>query len=175
MTLDVFQIPILIVPEERSTLHARFNGQTCTIKIPSALLNKKRQLILPVDHIYWRVLGQTTLPDLKQQTDRLNELHFGFSYHAVRFHRQFRRWGSCSTLRNINLSHRLIGAPTQLTDYIIIHELAHLKHLNHGKEFWGLVKSAGMNPVSARKEITLYGNEWWVKYQDWRRKLAKII
>jgi predicted metal-dependent hydrolase len=173
--MDVFQIPIILVPEERSTLHACFNGETCIIKIPKVLLTKKRQLVIPVDLIYWRVLGQRALPALKQQTARLNELHFGFPYRAVRFHRQFRRWGSCSTLRNINLSHRLIGAPSHLTDYIIIHELAHLKHLNHGKEFWALVKSAGTNPASARKEITLYGNEWWEKYQDWRWKLGKNI
>jgi predicted metal-dependent hydrolase len=173
--MDIFKIPIVLVPEERRTLHASFDGQTCVIKFPKALWWKKRQLVLAVDRIYWRVLGQTALPDIKRQTARLNELHFGFSYRAVRFHRQFRRWGSCSTLRNINLSHRLIGAPSHLTDYIIIHELAHLQHLNHGKEFWALVRGAGMNPASARHEITLYGNEWSKEYREWYLKLAKNI
>ena len=173
--MDVFQIPIQLVPEERSTLYASFNGITCAIKFPVSLLAKKRQLIPAIDRIYWRALGQTALPDLKRQTAMLNEHHFGFSYRAVRFHRQFRRWGSCSALRNINLSHRLIGAPSHLTGYIIIHELAHLKHLNHGKEFWALVRGAGVNPVSARHEITLYGNEWSKKYRDWYLNLAKIL
>lgn len=49
------------------------------------------------------------------------------------------RWGSCSSLGNINLSLWLMLAPQELVDYVIIHELAHLNEMNHGPRFWAEV------------------------------------
>lgn len=50
-----------------------------------------------------------------------------------------RRWGSCSSAGVITLNWKLIMLDISLVDYVIIHELAHLKHMNHGKAFWALV------------------------------------
>ncbi|MBF0865524.1 MAG: SprT family zinc-dependent metalloprotease [Gluconobacter potus] len=49
------------------------------------------------------------------------------------------RWGSCTRQGRIMLSWRLLMAPTEIRDYVVIHELAHLKHFNHGPDFWALV------------------------------------
>lgn len=49
------------------------------------------------------------------------------------------RWGSCSSKRNININWRLIMAPFNVMDYVILHEVCHLKHLNHSSSFWKLV------------------------------------
>jgi predicted metal-dependent hydrolase len=46
------------------------------------------------------------------------------------------RWGSCSQLRNLNFNFRLVLAPPAIVDYVIVHELCHLKELNHSKLFW---------------------------------------
>jgi len=51
------------------------------------------------------------------------------------------RWGSCSSLGNINLSWRLILAPPEHCDYVIFHELAHLKHHDHSSLFWNFLRS----------------------------------
>lgn len=61
------------------------------------------------------------------------------SYNAVKIKDQRSRWGSCSDKRNLNFNWRLIMMPQQVMDYVIIHELCHLKHLNHSKDFWNMV------------------------------------
>jgi predicted metal-dependent hydrolase len=50
------------------------------------------------------------------------------------------RWGSCSTTRAISFSWRLILAPPFVLDYVVAHEVAHLRHMNHGARFWALVR-----------------------------------
>ena len=172
--MDVFKIPIIVIPEERRDLRGGLLDGSCYIRIPRQMLKNKRLLAEMIDKIYWRVMGKAAQPDLERKTAELNRLHFGFEYRKVRFHRQFRRWGSCSSLKNINVSHRLIGGPERLLDYVLIHELGHLQHQNHRKEFWNLVKAAGWNPATARQEIIEYGKEWYFRYQGWYKGILKI-
>lgn len=63
------------------------------------------------------------------------------SYKKVSLKTQKTLWGSCSNINNINLNYLLIGAPISVIDYVIVHELSHVKHKNHAKDFWALVES----------------------------------
>lgn len=66
---------------------------------------------------------------------------FGFSYNAIKIKNISSRWGSCSATNNINLSIYLMKLPDELIDFIILHELCHTKHKNHGKRFWAELES----------------------------------
>ncbi len=64
---------------------------------------------------------------------------YNFTYNRVAIRDQRSRWGSCSSKQNLNFNYRLIFLPPELFDYVIVHELCHLAHLNHGKDFWDTV------------------------------------
>jgi len=64
---------------------------------------------------------------------------YGFTYKRVAIRNTRRCWGSCTSLKNLNFSYKLLFLPPRLCDYIIVHELCHLKELNHKEEFWTLV------------------------------------
>ena len=69
---------------------------------------------------------------------RLKELAaaYGYEYNRCAIKDVLTRWGSCSGLKNINLSLWLLLAPTELIDYVLKHELAHLREMNHSPRFW---------------------------------------
>jgi len=67
------------------------------------------------------------------------------------------RWGSCSTKGNINLNWRVIMAPMEIIDYVIVHELCHLKVMNHSKDFWNLVASVLPSCYESRKWLRMNG------------------
>lgn len=63
----------------------------------------------------------------------------GVSYKRISIRGQKTRWGSCSRKKNLSFNWRLLMAPEPVIDYVIIHELTHLKEMNHSKRFWELV------------------------------------
>lgn len=65
---------------------------------------------------------------------------FGLKYEGVSIRDQKTRWGSCSSTGRISLNWRLVMTPPQVSDYIVIHELMHLKEMNHSHLFWRLVR-----------------------------------
>ena len=68
------------------------------------------------------------------------------------------RWGSCSSLGNINFTWRLIMAPLSIIDYVVVHELAHIRHKNHSVTFWKFVEQHCPDYKSARKWLNVNGN-----------------
>jgi predicted metal-dependent hydrolase len=64
---------------------------------------------------------------------------YGFVYGRVAIKEQKSRWGSCSRKGNLNFNWRLLLAPLPVLDYVVTHELCHLRELNHSPRFWSLV------------------------------------
>jgi predicted metal-dependent hydrolase len=63
------------------------------------------------------------------------------------------RWGSCNTQREVRLAWRLVKAPRELIDYVICHELAHLRHMNHSPAFWAEVERQLPGHAALRKRL----------------------
>ncbi len=75
------------------------------------------------------------------------------------FRAQKSRWGSCSSNGTLSLNWQLISAPLEVIDYVIVHELAHLRHPNHSKNFWDLVEQAYPNYREARLWLKRHGHQ----------------
>lgn len=67
------------------------------------------------------------------------------------------RWGSCSSSRSLSFSWRLILAPDFVLDYVVAHEVAHLREMNHGTRFWRLVELLVENPERAQRWLNRHG------------------
>lgn len=89
---------------------------------------------------------------------RLKELadKYGFKYQNVSIKNASTRWGSCSSVNNINLNLHLMRVPEHLIDYVILHELAHTVVKNHGEKFWLLLEQCYPNARKADKEMNNY-------------------
>ena len=85
----------------------------------------------------------------------LAALH-GFTYNKVRIKHNSSNWGSCSELGNINLNLNLMRLPEQLRDYVMLHELCHLRYMNHGPEFHALLESVCPGHRSLARELKGY-------------------
>ncbi|WP_250986170.1 M48 family metallopeptidase [Methanoculleus oceani] len=66
------------------------------------------------------------------------------------------RWGSCSTLGNLNVNLRVIALPDPLREYVVVHEAAHLREQNHSKQFWRLVGDHYPGYRAAEAELRRY-------------------
>ena len=83
----------------------------------------------------------------------------GVTYGRISIREQKTRWGSCSSAGNLNFNWKLILAPPEVLDYVVIHELCHLKEMNHSKAFWDEVEKV-------MPEYETY--KLWLKENGWR-------
>lgn len=74
---------------------------------------------------------------------RVNYYHqfTGGTFQKITIRDQKTRWGSCSSKGTLSFSFRLMMAPPRVLDYVVVHELCHLTHMNHSKDFWNMVAS----------------------------------
>ena len=86
-----------------------------------------------------RALADEAMADIPPRVKGFAEM-MGVSYGRITIRNQKTRWGSCSSKRNLNFNCLLMLVPEEHRDYVIVHELCHLKEMNHSKRFWAEVE-----------------------------------
>ena len=94
---------------------------------------------------------------LKENTSYYSKKN-NLNVNSVKVREYKARWGSCSINADISFNWRLIMAPPHIIEYVIIHELMHIKEYNHSSRFWDLVKSQYPNIKDAKKWLIYNGN-----------------
>ena len=105
----------------------------------------------------WRIEAKAYLPGRVAELSRQTGLHCG----RVTIRNARTRWGSCSVNNDISLSLHLMKLPDPLIDYIILHELCHTRHKNHGPRFHALLdRLCGGEHLALRRQLKAYSTRW---------------
>jgi predicted metal-dependent hydrolase len=141
-----------------------FLGQEHSLRV----VEKQRAALTFEDHF---IISKIALPKAAQAFERwykfqaltvLNErvkfyaAKYGFQPGRIRITSARTRWGSCSSKGTLSFTWRLVMAPLEVIDYVVVHELVHLKVKNHSKTFWGNV--AALMPDYKRHVAWLKAN-----------------
>jgi len=121
-----------------------FNGESFSVP-PGMTPEQIKQACV---HIY-RMLAKRVLPDKVYHYAKLMSV----APTAVKINNAKTRWGSCSQKKSINLSWRLIIAEDDVIDFIVVHELAHIKEMNHSERFWAIVQDILPNYNERNKKL----------------------
>lgn len=118
-------------------------------------LNKKQKLSFGKDG--YELYKDKALEMVTEQLATLNQKYYGFKFNNIAIKNQKTRWGSCSKKRNLNFNYKILFLPPKIRDYIMIHELCHLKEFNHSKRYWKLIAKAMPDYSSIIKELKIKG------------------
>jgi len=83
----------------------------------------------------------------------------GGHYTSISVRDQKTCWGSCSSCGTLSFNYRLIFAPIEVLDYVVVHELCHLTYMNHSKDFWNKVASVMPDYKSQKMWLREHGSE----------------
>lgn len=100
-------------------------------------LNKRQKLVLGGDG--YELYKDKALRMVTERLAALNQKHYRFRFNKLAIKSQKTRWGSCSRRRNLNFNYKILFLTPRIRDYVIVHELCHLKEFNHSNKFWKLV------------------------------------
>ncbi|MFH1284207.1 MAG: M48 family metallopeptidase [Candidatus Peregrinibacteria bacterium] len=126
--------------EERKNASALLKGSLIEIFLPEGIPEAVERV--KIKNLSEKIIIADQTSYLKDVIDELNQVYFQEKYNWCRFKRMNSRFGSCSSRKNINIAYRLLFAPREVFRYVCVHELAHLKEMNHSSRFWALVNGA---------------------------------
>jgi len=107
-----------------------------------------RKILAAYDDFYKHISQEYLLQRLQYFADMMC-----LDYKTLKFRKMKSRWGSCSSLKEITLNTQLMRVQKELIDYVIVHELAHIVHMNHSKQFHELVESYLPQSKMLRKKL----------------------
>mgnify|MGYP001181571894 CR=1 FL=1 len=145
---------ITISKENRKTGKAKCEQGIIKITLPSEIEKDSEGKMIHT--LLGRVLAHDNHPWIEERIMWLNQHYINEPIKSVQLKNNRSNWGSCSSGGNINISVRLLFAPEEVQDYVLIHELAHLKEMNHTSKFWKIVED--IMPDYKQKEKWLKEN-----------------
>ncbi len=111
----------------------------------------KSELLLP-EVIDWKEHKGSALALVQTLITKYQEV-YPYKYTSISINNPAGRWGSCSSKGRLNFNYRIKFLPSELAEYIVVHELCHLKQMNHSLRFWALVAKAFPNYQELRKTL----------------------
>jgi len=147
LNLKAIQQPLNLVYIAQKTSTAVVNRENDTIKVRGII--SERIILLKALENYLKALAKDYFGyrlDYYSQKYQLN-------YNRLTIRGQKTRWGSCSSKKNISLNYKLLFIEKELANYVILHELAHTKHLNHSVLFWETLEEICPNAKLLDKQL----------------------
>lgn len=115
------------------------------------LKKKTTDSIFPKTHKDFLLNKSKALRLVREKLDKLNKI-YNFKYNKITIRNVSSRWGSCSRRGNLNFNYKIVFLPDEMAEYIVAHELCHLKEMNHSARFWRLVGRTILNwPILRRR------------------------
>lgn len=155
---EIYEIEVMESGEIKSVTVSLEDG-IFLIKVPHDLKGDNRKEEIKRRLVEW--YKKEARSKYKERVEHYRK-KLGVSYNKIFIRDQKTRWGSCSSKGNLNFNWRLIMAPLSIMDYIVVHELVHLIHPNHSRDFWKLVESV----IPDYKE-----KKQWLRVNGYRLKI----
>lgn len=124
-----------IKEEDRTKIFAKISGSDIIIRIPQGSNHR-------IGKIISKLIAKEFLPFVEQRVKENDQIHFQKQLGRIVLKNNKSTWGSCSPRGDITIATRLMLAPVEVIDYVIVHELAHIVVRGHSKKFWKAVEKA---------------------------------
>jgi len=114
-------------------------------------LMKKEYMLKALDDFYREKAEEIMTAEAEKRA-----LQMGLSYKKITFKKTAKRWGSCSSGGGLMFCFEAVKLPEECVEYLVVHELAHLVHMNHSRDFWTLVEKYIPDYKSLRKKMKMF-------------------
>lgn len=167
------------LPSKKELKHGQKIGKTHTLNIvaisglrtrvkitESLILVSKPDHIALTDSNFQTALIKGAHNALKKQTyileNEINKIahNLGYQFNSISFKFMKSKWGSCNANKHITLNYRLLDLPNHLIEYVLVHELVHLNHMNHSSDFWFELSSILPDYKSRKLELKKVQLSW---------------
>ncbi|MCR6544379.1 M48 family metallopeptidase [Dehalobacterium formicoaceticum] len=143
------EYPIVVILDSDAPIRVELNGDKALFTLPE----NREELIQQVIQAWYPWAAKQFIEErCPHWAEKMR-----VSYQRIYIKNQKSRWGSCSGSKNLSFNMRLIMAPIEVVDYVIIHELTHLKEMNHSPVFWQMVADFCPSYQEHRDWLKKYG------------------